>query len=518
MEIIWIVVAFIAGLVAKTLKLPTLVGFLVAGLVLTLFGVSSTTLLSELGEAGVILLLFSVGLHLRAKSLVKPEVLGVGGVHLALTAIVFGVAGIALGLDPIAAAIIAIGLGFSSTVLTAKTLESRKELDSYSGRIAIGILILQDVVAIVLLALMGSKSLSWMTLGLLALPLARPLLARLLKMVGNEELLVLFGVFMAFGVAYLFQLLGLSPELGALVAGLLLTGSREAKLLDKRLWSLKELFLVGFFLDVGLTGLPSFRGALVAVALALALPIKEFLFFVLFTRFNLRARTSFMTALTLTTYSEFALIVGNEAAAVGVIPPDAVSVVALAVVFSFLANAPLTRTANTLWIRLQPTLSGFERDVKHPDHQPSLLGHTDYLVIGMGQAGTAAYNYLIEHQARPLGLDDDPARIENHLQTGRRVAYGDAQDPDLWDNLDLSEIKAVMLAIPAANAKLITTQLLRDRGYTGPIRALVRQGEGTQALQEAGINSLTLPLTEAGRSLAALSLADQGELHSDVSV
>ncbi len=509
MEIIWIVVAFIAGLMAKVLKLPTLVGFLIAGLVLALFGVSSTTLLYEVGQAGVLLLLFSVGLHLRAKSLVQPEVLGVGGVHLVLVALVFGVGGLLMGLDPIAALILAIGLGFSSTVLTAKTLESRKELDSYSGRIAIGILILQDVVAIVLLALMGSKSLSWMTLLLLALPLARPLLTRLLKMVGNEELLVLFGVFMAFGVAYLFRILGLSPELGALAAGLLLTGSREAKLLDKRLWSLKELFLVGFFLDVGLTGLPSLKGVLAAVALAIALPLKSFLFFVLFTRFGLRARTSFMTALTLTTYSEFALIVGNEAAQVGLVSSDAVAVVALAVVFSFLVNAPLTRLANYLWLQLQTPLSRFELDAKHPDDQPSLLGHSDYLVIGMGQVGTAAYDYLIEHQARPLGLDDDPARIENHLQTGRRVAYGDAQDPDLWDDLDLSEVRAVMLAVPAANAKLMATQLLRERGYIGPIRALVRQGEGTEALREAGISSVTLPLVEAGRSLAALSLEDK---------
>ncbi len=508
MEIIWIVVAFIAGLAAKVLKLPTLVGFLIAGLVLALFGVSSTTLLQEVGQAGVLLLLFSVGLHLRAKSLVQPEVLGVGGVHLVLVAILFGGAGLILGLNPIAALIIAIGLGFSSTVLTAKTLESRQELDSYSGRIAVGILILQDVVAIALLALMGSKSLSWMTLSLLALPLARPLLTRLLKMVGSEEMLVLFGVFMAFGVAYLFKALGLSPELGALAAGLLLTGSKEAKLLDKRLWSLKELFLVGFFLDVGLTGLPTLKGALLALTLALALPVKALLFFLLFTRFHLRARTSFMTALTLTTYSEFALIVGNEAASVGLVPTDAVSVVALAVVFSFLINAPLTRTANSLWMRLQTPLSAFEREGKHPDHQPSLLGHTEYLVIGMGQVGTAAYDYMIDHQARPLGLDDDPARIEDHLQVGRRVAYGDAQDPDLWDNLDLSDIRAVMLAIPAANAKLITTRLLRERGYGGPIRALVRQGEGTQALQEAGVSSITLPLMEAGRSLAALSLED----------
>ena len=128
MDVFWIAIAFLAGLIAKGLRLPTLVGFLGAGLVLSLFGITSSDLLHELGEIGVILLLFTVGLHLRLKSLIRPEVLAVGGIHLVISTIIFSLIGLGTGLSPIIALLIAVALSFSSTVLTAKSLESRNEL------------------------------------------------------------------------------------------------------------------------------------------------------------------------------------------------------------------------------------------------------------------------------------------------------------------------------------------------------------------------------------------------------
>ena len=112
-------------------------------------------LLHELGHIGVLLLLFTIGLHLRLRNVIRTEVLGVGVAQLAISAVLFTAVGLAFGLDLSAAIIIAAALGFSSTVLAAKTLESRSELEAYHGRIAIGILILQDIVAIILLAFSG---------------------------------------------------------------------------------------------------------------------------------------------------------------------------------------------------------------------------------------------------------------------------------------------------------------------------------------------------------------------------
>ena len=253
-EAFWVGIAFVAGLAAKAVGLPTLVGYLLAGLVLAVLGISATDTLITIGDFGVIFLLFTVGLHIRIKNVLRPEVLGVGSIHLLISAGLFTAVFAALGFGGFGGFLLAVGLGFSSTVLTAKTLESRNELTALHGRIAIGILILQDIVAVALLAFTGTETPTIWAVGLLALPLLRPALIWLLQMSGREELMLLYGLMLAFGIGLLFEQVGLSNKLGALAAGILLAGHEQADELYEKLWGLKEVFLVGFFLQVGLTG------------------------------------------------------------------------------------------------------------------------------------------------------------------------------------------------------------------------------------------------------------------------
>ncbi|MDX1613811.1 MAG: cation:proton antiporter, partial [Candidatus Promineifilaceae bacterium] len=411
MDLIWIVAAFLSGAAARALQLPTLVGYLLAGLLLAAFGVQSNDAISAVADFGVVMLLFTVGLHINFRSLIQPQVLGVGIIHLALSALLFTLLLLLLELPLPAAVLVAVALGFSSTVLTAKSLDARDELDSYHGRLAIGILILQDVVAILLLAVAGGGAPTWGALGLLVLPLARPLLLRLLYAVGREELLLIYGLLLALGAGWLFELVGLDAKLGALAAGMLLAGDARADELYDKLWALKEIFLVGFFLQVGLAGLPDARGWLVVALLLLLLPLKGFLFFALMLRFRLRARTAFLSSVSLTAYSEFALIVVAGATTAGLLDGQRVVISGLLVAASFALNAPLSRYVNLLWRAAAPRLVPWERDVAHPDHEPRSLGSADYVILGMGTAGTAAYDYLVEEGKRPLGLEADPAQL-----------------------------------------------------------------------------------------------------------
>lgn len=511
MDLIWIIAAFLAGMVAKAVRLPTLVGYLAAGLVLALFGVESNELIRAVADFGVVLLLFTVGLHISFRSLVQTQVLGVGAIHLVISTAVFTLVLYALQLPLPAAALIAIGLAFSSTVLTAKSLDARGELDSYHGRLAIGILILQDVVAVLLLAVAGDGTPSRWALALFALPLLRPLLLQVMYAVGREELLVIYGLLLALGAGWLFELVGLDPKLGALIAGMLLAGDPRSDELYDKLWALKEVFLVGFFLQVGLAGLPDGRGWLIVGLLLLFLPLKGMLFFALMLLFRLRARTAFLSSISLTAYSEFALIVVAGAAEVGLIDEQSVVMVGLLVAISFALNAPISRGVNPLWQRLAPRLERFERDVLHPDHEPRTLGSADYVVVGMGQAGLAAYDYLIAEDKRPLGIDADPAQIRQMLETGRRVLYGDANDPELWTGLDLSRVNGVMLTLDNASAEINAARNLRDEGFEGFIAALLRYSENKAALQQAGVSVSFLPLAQAGRELAQLCLASETE-------
>lgn len=506
MDLIWIMGALLAGLLARALRLPTLVGYLAAGFILAGAGVQGDATLSALGDLGVTLLLFTIGLHLRLKNLLRLEVLGVAGTHLLISALIFGVVLTVLGTPALAILPLAVGLAFSSTVLSAKTLEGRGELDSYHGRIAIGILIFQDVVAVALLAFSGSAVPVPWAAALLLLPLLRPVLLRLLEGAGREEVLLLLGVGLALGAEWLFDLVGVSGKLGALVVGMILAGHAAADVLYERLWGLRELFLVAFFLEIGLLGLPSGGEMGIVVLILLLLPLKGVLFFLLMLWFRLRARTAFLAALSLTAYSEFALIVAAAAAEAQLVPPALVTVLALLVAASFALNAPLSRAANPLWQRYGPRLVRLERNLPHPDHPPATFGSAHFLVLGMGRAGSAAYDYLIEHGQRPLGLDNDPGQIERQLQAGRRVVFGDAQDPALWEDVNLTNIEGVILTLPELAAKERTAEGLRLQGYTGPINALLREPGQEEVLRRAGVTAVGLPLTEVGRELAELSL------------
>jgi len=149
MEVAWILSAFVLGLLARQIGLPSLVGFLVAGFALSRFGYVTVPALEHLAELGVELLLFTVGLKLRFKSVFRPEVFGGALFHLLLSTALVAPALLWLtDLNNKACVLLAIGLGFSSTVVAVKVLEQKRELRAFHGRVAIGILIVQDLVAI----------------------------------------------------------------------------------------------------------------------------------------------------------------------------------------------------------------------------------------------------------------------------------------------------------------------------------------------------------------------------------
>ena len=362
-------VAFLFGLAFYQIGLPPLVGFLAAGFAMGAMGAENTPLLTELADLGVTLLLFTIGLKLRVSSLLKPEIWGVATLHMLITVIVFsaillgiGATGLTLftGLNLTTAMIVAFALSFSSTVFAVKTLESTGETSSRFGRIAIGILIVQDIAAVIFLAASSGKLPSPWAIALLGLLLLRKPILALLNKSGHGELQILVGFVLALGGAQLFEIFNLKGDLGALFVGALIAGHTRSDELAKTLLGFKELFLVAFFLSIGLSGMPTMEIFFAGLLLLALVPLKAVLFFWLFSRFRLLATTANRTTLALANYSEFGLIVAAIAVSIDWLPTEWMLVVAVVLSLSFVFASIINTNPNLVFNRYRNLLKRFE--------------------------------------------------------------------------------------------------------------------------------------------------------------
>ena len=511
MDPLWLLVALVLGFAAQQIRLPPLVGFLGAGFALHALGIEGGPVLDKFADLGVTLLLFTIGLKLRLRSLLAPEVWGTASVHMAvLVAIIVGLLMIPtliglswLGtLDWQAAAVIACALSFSSTVFAVKTLEVRGEMRSRHGQVAIGILIIQDIIAVIFLTFATDKSPTLWALALLGLPFLRPLMNQFMERSGHGEVLVLFGMFMAIGGGQLFSLVGMKADLGALIFGILLSGQGKSDELSSSLLNFKDLFLVGFFLSIGINALPTMTDIMIAVGLVLLiLPIKAVLFFGIITRFRLRARTAFLSSASLANYSEFGLIVAAVGYGAGWIEQQWLVIIAIALSFSFVAGSLINSHAHNLYARFEQYLHSFETADREAGYVKPDLGDAEILVAGMGRVGSGAYLAMREaYGEKVCGIDADIEQIKSHQKRGYNAILGDAEDIDFWH--DINKLRLVMLAVPSLSDMLQAVEFLKASNYKGKIAAVAKYDDDRVELEAAGVDETFNFYAEAGAGFA----------------
>jgi hypothetical protein len=312
---------------------------------------------------------------------------------------------------------------------------------------------------------------------------------------------------LAIGGDTLFVAFNLSGELGALVMGMLLANDERGEQLEKKIWGIKEAFLVGFFLQIGLTGFPDMESWAIIGFFLVLLPIKTVLFFVLFMAFKLRARSGFQATMSLTAYSEFTLISGAVAVTAGLIPQEWIVILALLTAISYVINSILSKHEDKIWELSNEFLTKFQRKGRSQDKQLSTLGNAEFLVIGMGMSGRAAYDFLKEKNLKVVAMDIDPERISKNLEEGRRVVYGDAQDIGLWETVDLTKLKSVLIAMSTGiDLKLHALKILGGISeYKGKSYVLAMNEREEQAIKESGGLPVAIPAHEIGRYMGELS-------------
>ncbi len=523
MDTLLILVAFVLGFLVKQIGLPPLLGFLAAGFVLNGFGLQGGANLHELADAGVILLLFSIGLKVRVKSLLKPEIWAVASVHMIVTVVFFGsfiyllsytALSVFAGLDWQIALLIAFALSFSSTVFTVKVMEEKGEMNSKHGKIAIGILIIQDFFAVIFLTLSSGKIPSpWAVCLIGLLVLRKPILA-LMTRSGHGELLVLLGLIIPIAGANLFELVGLKPDLGALLIGMLLAGHPKTSELAKAILNFKDFLLVGFFLTIGLSGLPSLTTLGVAILLVLAIPVKVALFYLLLTRFKLRARTSTLSSLSLATYSEFGLIIGALGASKGWLDNQWLVIFALSLSLTFILASPLNSASHAIYSRLNTFLRRFETKERLPDDMVVSVGDVDGVVFGMGRVGASVYESLSKRYGkRIIGVDYDIERVTEHQATGLNVIQADVTDHDFWERVHIqgNVIKLVALAMPNFEANLYAAKRIHETYPEIAIAAIVAFDDQVEELRNAGVTMVFNVHKEAGTGFADHVCAQMGK-------
>jgi hypothetical protein len=290
----------------------------------------------------------------------------------------------------------------------------------------------------------------------------------------------------------------LSSELGALAFGAMLAKHKRATELSNSLWAIKEVFLVGFFLQIGIGGLPDMNAMLFAGALstggataaqgrAVLLPVPA----VPPARAQCLSQRS-----SLTNYSEFGLIVAS------VVLPQWLTPLAITVALSFVISAQLNRISHPLYDRFARRLIPLERNTRHPDEQPVSLGDAQILIMGMGRTGRAAYDHLQNQGWRLISLDSDPVTVEKSSEKGRHVLFADAEDQMFWESLEMNKVEAVILAMNDAEAKIISTRKLRGKGFEGLIVSHAMYEDIAQQIEEAGADRTYLTMSEAGAGLA----------------
>ena len=518
--------ALIFGFIALRLGMPPMVGYLIGGFIMNIFELGDAQYFGRLGDLGVTLLLFTIGLKLDVRSLLKPYVWAGATIHMLVIVILGGIVLFWLSLtglqlfaevDFTVALLIAFALSFSSTVFAVKTLEEKGEMSSRQGQIAIGILIMQDIFAVVFLAVSTGKLPSIWALALLGLIPARRIFMRLMTRAGHGELMILLGLAMAFGAWSVFNLVGVKGDLGALIIGALMAAHPSAPEMSKKLMGFKDLLLVGFFLSIGAAGDITLPVVFIALLLAVAVVFKVGLYFLVMVRFQLRARTATLTSLILANYSEFGLIVGAIALNKGWLSGDWLVIIALALTMTFIAAAPLNERARQIYGSRRRFFDKFERPTLLPEDMPLDPGDARIVIIGMQRLGTGAYETLQKQYGKVLiGISSNPDIVDRHQKEGRNVILADATDDDFWARVGQGKVSVALLAMRDYKENLNIALRLRAKAQelgreSGHIFTVAEYPEQVQPLKDAGVHAVWEFDSQAGTSFAEDVIAQLGD-------
>jgi Kef-type K+ transport system membrane component KefB len=532
------------GLVGLALRQPLIVSFIAVGILAgpSVLGIArSPEHIQLLAELGVAVLLFLVGLKLDLKLIrtLGPVALTTGLGQVIFTSVIGFVICLGLGLDPLTSLYVAIALTFSSTIIIVKLLSDKREIDSLHGQIALGFLIVQDLVVVIAMVVLSAFGIgatadapllevattlvSGVTLlvvvGLFIRYLADPLVRRVAK---APELLVCFVIGWAALLAALGDYLGLGKELGGLLAGVSLASTQFRESIATRMTSLRDFLVLFFFiglgarLDLALLDQELVAAVLLSLFVLIGNPL---IVLIIMGAMGYRKRTGLLAGLTVAQISEFSLIFMAMGLSIGHVDEQALGLVTLVGLITIALCTYMITYSHQLYGWLEPLLGAFERKVPYREDRDAQVGkwqQFDVLLFGLGRYGTAIARRLKRHGLKALGIDFNPEVIRSWREPDLPVIYGDATDPEFIGSLPLGGAQWAVSAVPEhqtgvthVDPRISLIQALRFHGFAGRIAVAAQRAADVDRLREAGAGLVLLPFQDAADRAVDLMLGGE---------
>jgi Kef-type K+ transport system membrane component KefB len=527
-----LILAALFGGAARLLRQPLIIAFIIVGILVGPLGlgiVEDATAFELLAQVGISLLLFIVGLKLDLRLIrtLGPVAMATGLGQVAFTSGIGFLITVWLGFEPLAALYIAIALTFSSTIIIVKLLSDKGETDQLHGRIAIGFLIVQDIVVVVVmiglsafgatgeehtdlaleLALVAVRGAAFIgVIALLMRWILPPLLHRLARL---PELLVLFAIAWAVALGAAGEMLGFSEVVGAFLAGVSLASTPYREALAARLSTLRDFLLLFFFVDLGAHMDFTDAAAQIGPAVILSLFVligNPLIVMVIMGAMRYRKRVSFLAGLTVAQISEFSLIFAALGVGLGHISATELGLVTTVGIITIGLSTYMILNSHWIFERLEPVLDVFERDAPRDPRFADDRPRPRVVVIGLGRYGDGVIEALADNAIDVLGVDFDPQALDRVSERGLPTVYGDAEDPNLPDVLPLESVEWVVSTARSVNANLALLQSLRHHGYAGRVAVAADHGHEATRLSEEGADAVLRPLSDA----AELALGQLG--------
>ncbi|MFH1503639.1 MAG: cation:proton antiporter [Candidatus Diapherotrites archaeon] len=526
--------AFAVSSIIRAFKQPIVIGYIIAGIVAAIviklgfieFSASSE-IIKIFSQFGVAFLLFIVGLHLNPKIIkeigTSSLLIGLGQMILTFVA-GFLISYVLLGFNFVTSSYIAVALMFSSTIIVMKLLSDKRQLDSLFGKISIGILIIQDLVAVAVLMFISSLSngtsftsfavksllygggtiLALFFFGFYGLP------SLIKKIARSQELLFLFAISWCFVISAFFEFIGFSIEIGALIAGAVLSISPYSTEISSKVRPLRDFFLIIFFIILGLNIELVNIGSVLTTAIILSvfvLIFKPLVLMFLMTLYGHTKRNNFLVGTTLAQISEFSLIILSLGVAMGHIGSEILSTLTLTAIITITLSTYFINYSHILYNKFSSILVLFER--KNIKQERKIKKKYDAILFGYNRIGFSILRSLKKMKKDYLVLDYNPDTIYDLQKFRIPCLYGDAYDIELLDELPLEKIELAVSTIPDFEINFLLIEKIKIVNPDAIIITRAHHIEEALKLYKKGADYVLTPHFLGGEYIAKMVETDR---------